>query len=265
MVISIVGTGNLASHLAQNFEREGIRIAEIYGRDKSKAISLAAKLYDCEVLDELNFAESVADIIFLCVSDDSIIDVVSKIVIPENTIVVHSSGAKSRDILDKGFTDYHYMDANCGVFYPLMTFSKGVAIDFKKIPLCIEANNKASEQVLVDLAKVLSEEIYLINSKERLALHVAAVFSCNFVNHMWAVSKEILEEVELDFSMLKPLLKETFKKAIESEHPAKVQTGPALRNDDGTIKAHLDFLSDDEDLFKVYKTISSSIKDWHQQ
>lgn len=264
MNVSIIGTGNLAWHLARIFEKTEIHVSEVFGREISKAILLSDDLYDAEATDELDFSESNSQIFFLCVSDDAIEEVCSKILLPENSILVHTSGAKPMDLIINTLEIYHDLKVNAGVFYPLMTFTKGKSVDFSEIPICIEAENKETEEVLIGLGKLISKEIFLINSEERAVLHVSAVFACNFTNHLWALSKEILESEDLEFDMLKPLIKETFKKAMAAKHPADVQTGPAIRKDSDTLKSHLAYLADDEDLEKVYKTMSNSIRDWHK-
>jgi predicted short-subunit dehydrogenase-like oxidoreductase (DUF2520 family) len=263
MNISIIGTGNMAWHLARVFEKQEIRVNEIYGREISKAILLADDLYDTKATDELDFSESESDVFFICVSDDAIEEVCSKIILPENAILVHTSGSRPMEVIVKTLEIYHDLKVNAGVFYPIMTFTKGKNINFEEIPICVEAENEETQFILVELGKMISKEIYLLNSTERAVLHIAAVFSCNFANHLWALSKEILEAEDLDFNLLKPLIAETFKKAMEAKHPAEVQTGPAIRRDDNILKNQMAYLADDEDLARVYNVISNSIKDWH--
>jgi predicted short-subunit dehydrogenase-like oxidoreductase (DUF2520 family) len=263
MNISILGTGNMAWHLARVFEKQEIRVNEIYGREISKAILLADDLYDTQATDELDFSESESDVFCICVSDDAIEEVCSKIILPENAILVHTSGSRPMEVIVKTLEIYHDLKVFAGVFYPIMTFSKGKYISFEEIPICIEAENEETQKKLVELGNIISKEIYLLNSPERAVLHLGAVFSCNFTNHLWALSKEILEAEDLDFELLKPLIAETFKKAMAANHPADVQTGPAIRRDDTVLQEQLSFLADDEDLAKVYKAVSNSIQDWH--
>ena len=263
MNISIIGTGNMAWHLARVFEKQEIRVNEIYGREISKAILLADDLYDTKATDELDFSDSESDVFFICVYDDDIEEIFSKIILPENAILVHTSGSKPMEIIIQTLEIYHDLKVNAGVFYPIMTFTKGKNISFEEIPICIEAENEETQFTLVELGKLISKEIYLLNSAERAVLHIGAVFSCNFANHLWALSKEILEAEDLDFNLLKPLIAETFKKAMEAKHPAEAQTGPAVRRDDNILKNQMAYLADDEDLARVYNVISNSIKDWH--
>lgn len=258
MTISIIGAGNIAWHLTRAFEKAGVGVNEVYARDINKALSLANSLYAAIAVNSLDFSKSDSNVFFLCVSDDAIAEVSLNLVLPPDGILVHTSGAKPLSILPEREFEGR------GVFYPLQTFTKGVNVDFADIPVLIEGDSESTLITLNKIAKRLSRNVKMANSNERLIYHVSAVFSCNFTNHLWAISKEILESENLDFELLKPLIVETVNKMVRASHPADVQTGPAVRNDTSTINNHLRFLSDDEDLLKVYTTLTESISDWHR-
>ena len=57
------------------------------------------------------------------------------------------------------------------------------------------------------------------------------MFACNFANHMFAVGQQLLQEYGLPADLIKPLIRETVAKALDSPSAAAVQTGPARRND----------------------------------
>ena len=261
MKVTIIGAGNLAGHLARAFEKGGFEVKEIYARNINKALELSEVLYDCVAVNSLDFSNSPSGVFIISVSDDAIETVVSEMIMPEGAVVAHTSGAKTLSILDQ--LQSYNLDG-IGVFYPIQTFTKNVSIDFKGIPICLEANTEKAYSKLNLIAKELSNRVQKVSSYERLVYHVGAIYSCNFVNHLWAISKEIVESENLDFDMLKPLIIETTEKMLNASHPADVQTGPAVRNDVKTINNHLDFLGDDEDLLKVYNTLTESISDWHR-
>jgi predicted short-subunit dehydrogenase-like oxidoreductase (DUF2520 family) len=146
-----------------------------------------------------------------------------------------------------------------GVFYPLQTFSASKEIDFKLIPICLEATTRKDYQILEKVAKSISDVTYNINSEQRKALHVAAVFVSNFVNHLYQIGNELCLENDLSFEILKPLITETANK-IQTLSPTQAQTGPAKRNDTQTIKAHLSFLTNDNQK-EIYKLLTKSIID----
>lgn len=258
---SIVGTGNIAWHLINALEQAGIRVAEVSTRKKKNARDLTGYTYDVRVKTDLDFRESPSKLFILAISDDAIESVAGSIILPEDSVLVHTSGAKGMSELTDSLNQN---EISLGVFYPLMTFTRGIPVDFKQVPMCIEGEDDQTLAFLMKVAAKLSKEVHQVSSRQRAVLHLSAVFGCNFVNHLWALSKEIIEEEELDFDILKPLIKETFLKGMKAEHPAEVQTGPALRHDGSTIAKHKSLIKDDKDLSKVYKTLTKSIQDWHQ-
>jgi predicted short-subunit dehydrogenase-like oxidoreductase (DUF2520 family) len=252
--VAILGTGNLAWHLAPALEEAGHTVTEIYGRDVSKAMSLTKRLYTAEAKDDLDFSESEGDIFILSVSDQAISSLADELILPEESILVHTSGTVSMDIL--GYSSATYT----GIFYPLQTFTKDREMDFREVPFLLESDDQETLQKLKNLAKSLSPLQYVIKSKDRMALHVAAVFASNFSNHMLRLAEEIMNRKGLDYEMLKPLIIETISKNLELG-AKKAQTGPALRSDLNTLDAHYQFLNYNEQVAEIYKLISQDIID----
>jgi predicted short-subunit dehydrogenase-like oxidoreductase (DUF2520 family) len=191
-----------------------------------------------------------ADLYIIAVSDDAIAEVSENLAL-DNQLVVHTSGTVTLNALaDKN---------RRAVFYPLQSFSKDKIVNFKTIPLCIEAENKKDVPTLKLIANAISDAVYDINSEQRKALHVAAVFVNNFVNHLYQIGKEICDVNAIPFAILKPLIQETANK-IATLSPNAAQTGPAKRNDISTIAAHQQFLTD-ENQATIYNLLTQSIQD----
>jgi len=248
--ITIIGSGNVAQHLIKAFTKsELVEIVQVYARKKEALSSLIE--FDKITSDFEELQES--DLYIIAVSDKAIADV-SKQLPFQNRIVVHTSGAASLDVLDT--------KNRKGVFYPLQTFSKNKEIDFSIIPLCLEAENTFDFRVLETVAKSISNAVFAINSDQRKALHVAAVFVNNFTNHLYHIGQEICEEHQVPFEILRPLIQETAEK-INTLNPGDAQTGPAKRNDLVTIDAHLAYLTN-ENQKNIYKLITQSIQDDRQ-
>lgn len=260
MRISFVGAGNVAWHLAQALEHAGHHIVEVYSRDNRNARRLVNKLYDTQVMADLDFATSSAELIVLTIPDDALLEVVSQLVLPENCIVVHTSGTKTLTELQKSIAIYSDVPAQTGVFYPLQTFSKEVPIHFVDVPLCIESSEPKTEQILIQLAHDISNVVYLVSSEERRLLHIAAVFACNFTNHLLSISSKLLQAENLEFVLLRPLIEETIRKALESPQPSVVQTGPARRGDEQTIEKHLEYLERYPPWQDLYAMLTNSIQ-----
>ncbi|HSN48940.1 MAG TPA: DUF2520 domain-containing protein, partial [Flavobacterium sp.] len=122
----------------------------------------------------------------------------------------------------------------------------------------LESENETDFELLRIVAETISKKVYDINSVQRKALHISAVFVNNFVNHLYQIGNEICIENKLPFEVLKPLILETANKVMNLS-PREAQTGPAIRNDEQTIAGHLDFLLD-ENQKKIYKTLTQSIQ-----
>ena len=145
MKISMIGAGNVAWHLSIAFENHHHQVCEIYSRQLSKAKALTSMLYQAEATTSLDFSESKAELFILAVSDDAIAEVCSKLVLPENAILAHTSGTKSLNELQQLMVSYHDLPIRCAVLYPLMTFSIQKKIQMKEVPFCIEADEETSE------------------------------------------------------------------------------------------------------------------------
>lgn len=258
MNVSIIGAGNLAWHLAPAFDNTDFAVKEVYSRDLKNANALVEKLYQATAKVSLDFSVSPSRIFILAVSDDAIPEIVSEIILPDNAYLIHTSGSQALSVL--GYAPTH----NIGVFYPLQTFSKNRKLDLKEVPIFIEGENPETEKVLLSLARAISRKVSTATSRERKALHVAAVFASNFTNHMLTLSKEIANENNLDFDLLKPLIAETINKAL-TIGPENSQTGPAKRADVEILDRHIEFLQNDTELAELYRAISQHIIDRYNQ
>jgi predicted short-subunit dehydrogenase-like oxidoreductase (DUF2520 family) len=249
--VVIIGSGNVAQHLIAAFKNaqilgSDIDLIQVYSRQTasvSHLLNLDQITNDLDTLAE-------ADLYIIAVSDN-VIGAISSQLPFKNRLVVHTSGSVPLHALDE--------DNRKGVFYPLQTFTKNKAVDFKIIPICLESENATDYQLLDKVAKSISEKVFAINSEQRKALHVAAVFVNNFTNHLYQIGQEICEENQVPFEILKPLIAETANKIMVLS-PEEAQTGPAKRNDSITIEAHETFLSNENHL-KIYKILTQSIQE----
>ena len=247
--VSIIGSGNVAQHLIMAIlcaeKSEGkIELVQAYARNTS---ALADLLEFEKITSELNQLKP-ADLYIIAVTDNAI-QLISDELPFKNKLVAHTSGTTEIDILND--------NNRKGVFYPLQTFSKTKSVDFSTIPICLESQNASDLQTLETVAKAISNATYILNSEQRKALHVAAVFVNNFTNHLYQLGSEICTENQVPFKILKPLIEETAHK-IMSLSPEEAQTGPAKREDNETINAHLAFLKD-HNKKNIYELLTQSI------
>lgn len=192
-----------------------------------------------------------ADLYICSVKDDAIAQAVDGINIPQNALLVHTSGSTDSQILAPFATHF-------GVLYPLQTFSYGKEVDFSKIALYIEANNNLTQNKLHLFANRLSPNVKVVDSAMRAKVHLAAVFACNFTNHLYAQAEKILAQVNLPFTDLLSLVDETTQK-VHTLSPGQSQTGPAVRRDQPIIEKHLAQL--DGKAKAIYQLLTESIQD----
>ncbi|WP_299117315.1 Rossmann-like and DUF2520 domain-containing protein [uncultured Winogradskyella sp.] len=247
--VILLGAGNVASHLYKAFSAsDSVEIKQWYNRSYGAIKSFKN---NTEVIDDLSQLKD-ADIYILAVSDDAVSSLSDTLPF-ENRFIVHTSGTMSMYDLEK--------KNKRGVFYPLQSFSKHADIDFKKVPFCIETEDKLKLQLLKDLATALGSEFYKITTEQRKTLHVSAVFINNFSNQMYRIAHEISDADNIAFDLLKPLILETANK-VQDMSPYMAQTGPAKRNDKKTLKKHLKLIQDEEHQ-EIYKLMTKSIQKTH--
>jgi len=249
MRISIIGSGNVATHLSAALKNAGHRLVQVYSPNMQHAAMLAYHV-GAEAVDDLKDLTPETDLFIIAVKDDAIAEIIPRLS-TLNKLVVHTSGAVELQQL-LNFTP------NAGVFYPLQTFSKTKELNFWEVPMCIEGADEAITKTLEELARTISNNVYRVSSAQRKVLHLSAVFACNFTNHLYAVAQALLAESNISFDMLRPLIMETADK-IKQHSPASVQTGPAVRNDEKTMQAHLQMLARKHDLQKMYQLLSQDI------
>lgn len=249
--VVFIGAGNLATHLASALYDNGYEIKQVFSRTLESAKQLA-DIVHAEYVNTIEQITDQADLYITALTDEALIQLAPQLTKnKEQCLWVHTAGSVSMDI----WKEYclHY-----GVLYPLQTFSKKRAIDFKQIPLFIEGSSEEDTRELFAFAKNISNQVYRITSKQRKSLHLAAVFASNFTNHMYVLAADWLKEYQLPFDVLLPLIDETARK-VHALNPREAQTGPAVRNDKQVMDSHLAMLEKLPDLQHIYKEISKSI------
>lgn len=248
MKVVFIGAGNVATHLAIDLYKYDFDILQIYSRTIQAASELA-KQVDAEAIDNLSSVITDADLYIFSVKDSVLDEVASQL--PATTgSWVHTAGSIACNIF-KPYTS-HY-----GVIYPFQTFSKSRVLDWKTIPIFVEASDSETLNTIQQIAETLSDKVAVLSSDNREYLHLTGVFACNFTNHMYALSEQFLKKANLPFDVARPLIDETCAK-IHQLSPQNAQTGPAVRFDNNVMNKHL-ALIDDEKTKEIYKLLSKSI------
>ena len=260
MKISIIGTGNVAFHLGKRLGQQGIQIEEIIGRDPQKTRWLA-ELLGTSWTSDFTHIKTTSDLYIIAVNDSAIENVAIKLSSKlHDNFVVHTSGTTPSTVLQPYFKHF-------GTLWPLQTFSLASQPDFERIPIFINStqqtafdNSKGTPQYSSDFLRTVAEKIsprvYDLSDKDKMTLHIAAVFVNNFTNHLFKIGSEIVEQQQLPFDVLLPLIEETVNK-IRNNPPEAMQTGPARRGDDATIEKHLEFLEKHTPQYELLYTVLS--------
>lgn len=230
--VVIIGAGNVASHIAPALDKVS-EVAQVYSRNITNAYAIASRLKNCQATDDLAHIIPDADVYIITVKDDAIAQVIADTPASDG-LWLHTSGSIP-------VTIFKNLRRRYGVLYPLQTFSKGLPVDVSQVPFFIEGCDETTQYEIKELALLMSRQVQVADSDQRRRLHVAAVFACNFTNHLWAVADEILQEAGYDFNVLRPLIQATLDKAVAAS-PVEGQTGPARRGDRRVIDSHIAML-----------------------
>ncbi|MBD2716045.1 DUF2520 domain-containing protein [Microvirga sp. STR05] len=256
--VVLLGAGRVASQLGPALVQAGHQVVHIWSRTMASAEALAALLPGAQVLSSLDMASlPAADVYLLAVPDAAIPVLLAQAHFPANALVAHTSGTVPLSVFSG------CPEVRGGVFYPLQTFSQGRDVDWQTVPLCIEATEPAAEALLLALGATLSRSVQRVGTPQRQSIHIAAVFACNFTNHLLGISHALLQQQALPLALLGPLLQETVEKAL-AYPPFAVQTGPAARHDTPTLNRHRAALAGHTQWLEIYNLLTDSIQQQHE-
>lgn len=253
MKVVIIGSGNVGAVLGRRIQVCGHTILQVMSRHLPHA-EVLGKILDCESTDEWEKINPAADLYLLALTDHALLN------IPENfqlrhALSVHTAGSVSKDVLRNLTTNY-------GVLYPLQSLRMGME-PIPQIPILVDGNTPDALSLITDFANTLSNQVKRVSDEERLKLHLAAVISGNFSNHLFSLAQDYCGREGLDFSLLLPLIKETAER-LQYYAAAAVQTGPAIRNDHETLRRHIAMLEAYPPLQELYRAFTDSIRDFHR-
>lgn len=251
MKIALIGAGNLATVLGHALYNAKHDIVQVYSRTMAAAKQLAERL-NAVPTDDLETITNDADLYIIALKDSVLYEVIGKIC-PNRSekLFVHTAGSMPIDVF-RGRTERY------GVLYPMQTFSKTRIVDFRNIPVFVEANSISTMQTIIGVAQSVSDNVQELSSTDRRYLHLAAVWACNYVNHCYDLAAEVLQKVGLPFDVMLPLTDETARK-IHELSPREAQTGPAIRYDENIIGAQMQLMNDNPNARKIYELMAKSI------
>lgn len=255
MTFSIIGTGNIAWFFSKKIAAAGHQCRGVFGRNdaavKELADSLLAPVHGGIEL----MKDGIADVCFLAISDDGIAEVAAQLQLKQ-TILIHMAGSLPLGVLSTGAQDY-------GLLWPVYSISRQQSTGIRAIPCAWEASGDRARRFLLEMGHAITDELFEANEEQRLWLHICAVMSNNFINHLLAVNEHLCASHAVSPGVLQPLITQTFDK-VRNSTAMNAQTGPAIRNDRATMDKHLALLEKEPQLAAVYKAMSGSIQALHR-
>lgn len=249
--ITIIGSGNVATHLAKALHAAGHQIVQIWSREYDHAEALANQVF-AEPIDRLNLLYPTADVYILAVTDDALFDLALDLRL-RDALVLHTAGSVSLRVLQP-------ISRKNGVIWSPQTFIRDIPMDYSQLPFCIEGSSPEVEEAIRDLLQPVSQHIFRVDTDQRQWLHLAAVMTNNFSNAINALAQDILQQHNIPFEILHPLITMTAEK-IKQGGLWQQQTGPARRRDQKTIDNQRRLIADDEQLLKIYDLLTETIQD----
>ena len=246
MRISILGSGNVATHLALNLRQRWHIIDQIWSRNIEHAKFLADRV-EAQAIDDLSQLHTNANLYILAISDDGLEEVASKLHLG-NAIVVHSSGAAPLDILKNTSTRY-------GVVWSPQSFVRDIALECNDLPVCIEGCDKKTEDDIDEIVRTFTPNIYRTTYQQRQYLHLACVFVNNFTNGLYALAQMLCEKHNVPFEVLYPIILTTAKR-VQWGDVRYLLTGPAVRGDNKTLNLHRRLLAGNEQMLEAYNVFT---------
>lgn len=249
--IVLLGAGNMATNLGCALRDAGCQIVQIYSRTMASASELASML-SCEAVDDLDALNKAADLYIVSLTDNALVELGPTLpsLVPEK-LWVHTAGTVGMDIFGES-------TSRIGVFYPMQSVSKAQVISLEEAPIFVEATQDDDQNFLFSLAKTITRNAYEASSKQRQAMHLAAVFINNFSNQIYACAEKILKENELPFDIMLPLVDNTAAK-VHGLSPVDAQTGPAKRLDYDVMRKQHEMLEHNPLYQDIYKLMTEAI------
>ena len=248
--VSIIGSGNVATHLALALHAAGCTIRQVLSRSLEHAQILARRV-DAQPVNQWQRLDEVADVYLLAVADDALYDLALDLRLP-GALVLHTSGTTPLSVLKPISRRY-------GVLWSPQTFVRDIAMDYRRLPLCIEGNNAGVTDDIEHFASLISPCLYRLDYNQRLRVHLAAVWVSNFVNALNATAQGLMRQTGIDFDMLRPLAEQTLRKWDYGDLWLQ-QTGPAIRRDEKTLNSQRRQLADQPELLRLYDQLTALIQ-----
>jgi predicted short-subunit dehydrogenase-like oxidoreductase (DUF2520 family) len=241
--VGVVGAGRVGAVLAAALRAAGHEIVAAAGESDASRHRIAALLPGTPVAKPSAVARA-CDVLLLTVPDDMLANVVTVLsasgVLREGQLVVHTSGRHGLAVLEPA----RAVGARPVALHPAMTFT-GTALDLERLAGCVfgltaaDGERAFAEAVVADLGgrpMWVAEEL-------RTLYHAGLAHGANHLVTLVSEAMEMLTAAGADdpAGTLRPLLAAALDNALAQGDAAL--TGPIVRGDVNTVRAHLDDLA----------------------
>ncbi len=234
--VGVIGAGRVGSALAAKFRAAGHPLVGVSGRSPASRLRIQALLPDVDVLAPAEIAAR-ADVLVLAVPDDALIRVAEELaaVVRPGQVVLHTSGRHGTDAL----AALARVGARAIAFHPAMTFT-GTDVDLDRTCVFGLTAAPAERALAEELVADLGGTPMWIDEADRTLYHSALAHGANHLVTIVAQSMDLLRQAGSSdpAAVLRPLLGAALANALDFGDAAL--TGPVVRGDVTTIRAHVD-------------------------
>jgi predicted short-subunit dehydrogenase-like oxidoreductase (DUF2520 family) len=258
--IAILGAGRLGTTLGRALAEKDYTITALTCRRKKSAAESRAIVGQGRALTDNVAAARPAGVVFICVPDEAIAGLASRLARSRvdwtGKTVFHTSGLLPARVLEP----LRKRGASIASFHPVQAFpSKTTRPDhFRGVAFGLEGDRDAVALAGV-FARKLGGRIFIIPEEAKPFYHAALSIASNFLVVLLDAAARLLKEANVPqdeaAGMLLPLLQGTLHNVKELNTEASL-TGPLVRGDAASIKAHLEALERWPRYADVYKKLS---------
>lgn len=265
MKIGFIGAGKVGFNLGKYFSEKGAQVTGYYSRHQESAIE-AAEFTNTKCYDTQGELISESDAIFLTVPDgeiSSVYEEISSFSISGKQII-HCSGAMT---VGEAFPGIKSRGAAGFAIHPLFPFSSKYSAykELTGVFFCLE--KREGVQIWVDFLEKIGLRTKLLDKSMKADYHLSCSIASNLVCGLFELSKRHLNKAgfsdEEAMAAIGPLARANLENILQ-KGPSLALSGPVERGDGGTVKKHVDLLTDQIER-NVYANLSLVLTDLARQ
>lgn len=236
--IGVIGAGRVGAVLGAKLAAAGYRLAAVSGASPASALRIETMLPGTEVLDPADVAHR-CEALILAVPDDSLIRVAEELAasgaVRRGQFVLHTSGRHGLDAL----AALTRLGARPIALHPAMTFT-GTVVDVERSSVFGITAAEAERPFATELVAALGGSPMWVAESDRALYHAGLAHGANHLVTLVAQSMDLLGAAgaEDPAAVLRPLLTAALDNVLDYGDAAL--TGPVVRGDVTTVRAHID-------------------------